>query len=155
MQNEAGEASSCILDYLERANLFLIPLDDERTWYRYHHLFADLLRHRLNEVYPGLTLQLHLRAAAWLEHNGMMVEAINHTLSAGDYDRAARLVEENTTRLLAQGELNALMGWIEMLPVELRLARPWLCIHQAYALLFAGRYAEIGPLLAQSEAILE
>ena len=155
LKDEAEEASSIILDYLDRANLFLVALDDERTWYRYHHLFADLLRTRLNQVYPGLTRQLHLRAAAWLEHEGLTVEAINHSLSAGEYDRAARLVEENTTRLLAQGELNALMGWIEMLPAELRSTRPWLCVHQAYALLFAGQSVEVSPLLAQAEAVLK
>lgn len=155
LQDETEKVSFFILDYLDRANLFLVPLDDKRIWYRYHHLFADLLRSRLSQVHPGLTPQLHLCAAAWLEHKGMTVEAINHTLSAGEYDRAARLVEENTTRLLAQGELNALMGWIQMLPAELRLARPWLCVHQAYALIFAGRSAEVGPLLAQAEAGLE
>ena len=155
LKDEAEEDSSIILDYLDRANLFLVTLDDERTWYRYHHLFADLLHSRLNQVYPGLTRQLHLRAAAWLEREGLTVEAINHSLSAGEYDGAARLVEENTTRLLAQGELNALMSWIEMLPAELRLARPWLCVHQAYALLFAGRSAEVRPLLAQAEAVLK
>ena len=155
LQDEPGEASSVTLDYLDRANLFLVPLDDKRAWYRYHHLFADLLRTRLSQIRRDLTPQLHLRAAAWLEHEGMTVEAINHTLSAGEYDRAARLVEENTTRLLAQGELNALMSWIEMLPVDLRVARPWLCVHQAYALIFAGRYVEIGPLLAQAESVLE
>ena len=84
----------------------------------------------------------------------MTVEAVNHALAAGDSDHAARLVEENTTRLLAQGELNALMGWIEMLPAELRMARPWLCIHQAYALMLAGRPVEVEPLLAQAEAAL-
>jgi LuxR family maltose regulon positive regulatory protein len=160
MKDEAGgsssifQSSSTILDYLDRANLFLVPVDDKRTWYRYHHLFADLLHTRLNRVDPCLALQLHMCAAAWLEHAGMTVEAINHTLSAGEYDRAARMVEENTTRLLAQGDLNALMDWIEMLPAELRITRPWLCVHQAYALMFAGRSAEVEPLLAQAEIAL-
>lgn len=147
------DASSAqkMLEMIERANLFLIPLDDERTWYRYHHLFDDLLRARLDQLYPGLARSLHVRAAAWLEQAGMTVEAINHCLSAEEYERAARLVEENTTRLLAQGELNALMGWIEMLPATLRLRRPWLCIHEAYVLLFAGQTTEVGPLLDQAE----
>ena len=140
-----------ILEYLEQANLFLVPLDDERSWYRYHHLFADLLRTRLDQIYPGMAPQLHGRAAAWLERSGMTVEAVNHALLAGEYDRAARLVEENTTRLLAQGELNALMGWIETLPAELSSVRPWLCVHQAYALAFAGRLAGVASLLAQAE----
>lgn len=141
-----------ILEYLEQANLFLVPLDDERIWYRYHHLFADLLRARLDQTYPGLAPRLHARASAWFEHEGMMVEAVNHALAAGENDRAAYLVEEYTTDLLAKGELNALMGWIEALPAALRLARPWLCIHQSYALAFAGRLAEIEPLLATAEA---
>jgi LuxR family maltose regulon positive regulatory protein len=146
--------SQAILEELEKANLFLVPLDDERCSYRYHHLFADLLRARLDQRCPGLASQLHARAAAWLEQEGSTVEAVNHALAAGAHDHAARLVEENTTRLLAQGELNALMGWIETLPVELRLARPWLCVHQAYALIFGGRPAEVEPLLIQVEAAL-
>jgi LuxR family maltose regulon positive regulatory protein len=146
--------SQAILELLEKANLFLVPLDDERCWYRYHHLFADLLRARLDQISPGLASQLHARAAAWLEQEGSTVEAVNHALAAGAHDHAARLVEENTTRLLAQGELNALMGWIEALPAELRLARPWLCVHQAYALIFGGRPAEVESLLIQAEAAL-
>jgi LuxR family maltose regulon positive regulatory protein len=147
--------SSAILDDLERANLFLVPLDDERRWYRYHHLFADLLRARLDQACPGLALQLHARAAAWLEKEQMTVEAINHALAAGANDQAARLVEENTTHLLATGELTALMSWIEALPAELQLSRPWLCIHQAYALTMAGRLAGVPELLARAEAPIE
>jgi LuxR family maltose regulon positive regulatory protein len=150
-----NSASQPMLDYLERANLFLVPLDDVRAWYRYHHLFADLLRARLEQVHPGRSRGLHARAAAWLERADMTVEAVNHRLSGGEYDYAARLVEENTTRLLARGELNALMAWIETLPAELRRTRPWLCIHQAYALIFGGRSEDVGPLLAQVEAALE
>ncbi|HWQ83161.1 MAG TPA: LuxR C-terminal-related transcriptional regulator [Anaerolineales bacterium] len=158
LKDEAGDTSiilppsSVILEYLEQANLFLVPLDDERRWYRYHHLFTDLLRARLDQIYQGLAPRLHARAAAWLEQEKMMVEAVNHALAAGEQDYAARLVEENTTRLLAQGELNALMGWVGVLPAELRLARPWLCVHQAYALAFAGQLADVPPLLAQAEA---
>jgi LuxR family maltose regulon positive regulatory protein len=143
-----------ILEHLERANLFLVPLDDERIWFRYHNLFADLLHARFDQAYPGLAPQLHVRAAVWMEQAGMTVEAINHALAGDALDQAARLVEENTTRLLAQGEMNALMGWIDMLPAELRLARPWLCLHQASALMFAGRPGEVEPLLVQAELAL-
>ncbi len=142
------------LEQIEKANLFLVPLDDERLWYRYHHLFADLLTVRLDQTYPGLEPQLHLRAAAWLENEGLTIEAVNHALAAGEHNFAARLVEENTTRLLAQGELHVLMGWIGSLPAELRQTSPWLCIHQAYALAFAGRLAEVPPLLTQGETAL-
>ena len=140
------------LEQIEKANLFLVPLDDERLWYRYHHLFADLLRVRLDQIYPGLEPQLHLRAAAWLENEGLTIEAVNHALAAGEHNLAARLVEENTTRLLAQGELHALMNYIRALPAELRQTRPWLCIHQAYVLTFAGQLAEVPSLLTQCES---
>ncbi|HEY5901986.1 MAG TPA: hypothetical protein VIU39_05495, partial [Anaerolineales bacterium] len=126
--------SASMMDHLDRSNIFLVSLDDERRWYRYHHLFADLLHAQLQKSEGQQAVKrLHLRAAAWYEASGMIVEAVNHSLSAGEYDRAAQLVEENTTRLLAQGELNSLMSWVEMLPVEVRMARPWLCVHQAYA----------------------
>jgi LuxR family maltose regulon positive regulatory protein len=141
------------LEQIEKANLFLVPLDDERCWYRYHHLFADLLRVRLGQSYPGLETQLHLRAGSWFENEGLTVEAINHMLAAGEHNYAARLVEENTTRLLAQGELHVLMDWIGAIPDELRQTKPWLCIHQAYALTFAGRLAEVPPLLTQGESV--
>lgn len=150
--NSPFHDSRSILEHLERANLFLVALDDEREWFRYHHLFADLLRARLGQLYPGLGSQLHLRAAVWLEQEGMVVEAINHALAAGAHNDAARMVEKNTTRLLTQGKLNALMGWIELLPADLRTARPWLCVHQASALAFAGRLAGVEPLLQQAEA---
>jgi LuxR family maltose regulon positive regulatory protein len=149
---EAGESGQAVLEYLERSNLFVIPMDESKQWYRYHQLFADLLRARLDQIYPGLSPHLHAHAAVWFEDEGMTVEAVNHNLAAGEYDRAARLVEENTTRLLAKDELNALMSLIEALPAELRLARPRLCVHQAYVLTLGGRLAEVPLLLAQAEA---
>ncbi len=152
--NSAGQ-SAAALEYLDKANLFLVPLDDERVWYRYHHLFADLLRARLSQLYPTLLPKLHIAAAVWLEQNGFTIDSLTHYLAAGEYIRAAHLVEENTTRLLAQGEVNALMSWIDMLPEDLRLARPRLCIHQAYVLVMNGRLGEVPPLLAQVEASIE
>ncbi len=147
--------SASALDYLDRANLFLVPLDDEHAWYRYHHLFADLLRARLSQLHPALLPRLHLAAAEWLGQHGQTIDSLTHYLAAGEYIRAAHLVEENTTRLLAQGEVNALMGWIEVLPADLRLARPRLSIHQAYVFILGGRLAEVPPLLDQVETILD
>jgi LuxR family maltose regulon positive regulatory protein len=146
--------AAAFLEYLERQNLFLTPLDDDRTWYRYHHLFVDLLRSRQDTLYPGRSLRLHAQAAAWFENEGMTIEAINHALLAREFNQAARLVEEHTKQLIAQGELNALMSWIEALPTGLRLTRPWLCIHQAYAVMLAGRPVEVEPLLSQAETTL-
>jgi LuxR family transcriptional regulator, maltose regulon positive regulatory protein len=84
----------------------------------------------------------------------MTVEAVNHALAGGAHDQAARLVEENTTSLLARGELQALMRWVEVLPEELRQNRPWLCIHQAYALAFAGKLPGVEQFLGQAETAL-
>lgn len=151
IQNDAGSSSNAMLDTLERHHLFLVHLDDESCWFRYHHLFSDLLQARLSQAYPGRKEVLHRRAAVWFEREGMAVEAINHALAGGDPTWAARLVEMNTTSLLARGELKPLMSWISVLPDELRRTRPWLCVHQAYALAFAGQLAEVEPLLQQAE----
>lgn len=143
-----------MLEELERSNLFLIPLDDERRWYRYHHLFADLLRVRLKQaalLRPGMILELHRRAAGWLRAEGWAVEAIQHLINGEDYENAAVLVEQNTLRLFAQGELHLLLQWIHLLPPELSAQRPWLAIYQAWALAFAGQVQGIEPLLHQAE----
>ena len=79
---------------LERANLFIVPLDEERRWYRYHHLFADLLRQRLRQTQPEQVPTLHHRASEWYEQNGFADEAIEHALRAEDFERAAYLIEE-------------------------------------------------------------
>jgi LuxR family maltose regulon positive regulatory protein len=150
----AGQAqAAAMLDRLDRNHLFLTALDDERLWYRYHPLFVDLLRARREQLFPGLGVRLHQRASAWLEANGYTVEAVNQALAAGDHDRAARLVEQNTSVLLARGELSALMTWITALPMHLRQTRPWLCVHQAYVLLFAGQMREIPALLEAARQI--
>ena len=86
-------------------NLFLIPLDDERHWYRYHHLFADVLNRHLEHLYPHQSSELHRRASQWYEQNGFIPEAIQHSLTAGDQDRAAQLIEQNGCLLLMRGEV--------------------------------------------------
>jgi len=85
--------SHSLLDYLDRSNLFLIPLDDQRLWYRYHSLFAELLKARLHQTEPGSVPGLHRRASSWLEQNGFITEAIQHLLAIGDDFRAAELIE--------------------------------------------------------------
>ena len=85
--------SQAILEELERNNLFLTALDDERRWYRYHHLFADVLRHRLTEKSPTALIELHLRASEWFENEGLITEAVHHALAQQDWERAARLME--------------------------------------------------------------
>jgi len=130
--------SQSILEYLEHANLFLVPLDGERRWYRYHHLFADLLRQRLRQVQPDAVPALHRRAWRWYEQNLMSAEAIAHALSAGDFERAAHLIEQVAQATLMRSEVTTLLHWVERLPDEHVRGRPSLCIYHAWALLLAG-----------------
>ena len=128
-----------ILQRLEQENLFTVPLDDERRWYRYHHLFSEFLRERLRRTRPDLEPQLHHRASGWYERDGLVQEAVGHALAAGDLENAARLIEENFREMLAQGEATSLLSWMEGLPEELLRSRPWLCIPCAWALLITGQ----------------
>jgi LuxR family maltose regulon positive regulatory protein len=132
------DRSQEILEQLERANLFVIPLDHERRWYRYHHLFAELLRARLDQALPGEAPELHRRASAWFEENGQLAEAVRHGLFAEAYDRSAYLIEKLADLLWARGEPTTLLRWLESLPDESLFSRPRLCIHQAWALYING-----------------
>lgn len=128
-----------MLERLERANLFTVPLDDERRWYRYHHLFSEFLRERLLRTQPSQGPQLHRKASSWYERNGLIDEAVGHALAARDLENAARLIEENFRDMLAHGEATLLSSWLEALPEELLRSRPWLCVPCAWALLVCGQ----------------
>jgi LuxR family maltose regulon positive regulatory protein len=122
-----------MLEELERANLFLVPLDDERLWYRYHHLFAEVLRQRLKRGATGDTVSaLHRRATAWYEQQGLVVEAIHHAFLAGDVEWAARLIEQATQTLWMRGEQTTLLGWLKALPQAVVQARPRLLLAHAW-----------------------
>jgi LuxR family maltose regulon positive regulatory protein len=127
-----------ILEGLQESNLFIVPLDDERHWYRYHHLFADLLRQRLHQLQPDRVPILHLRASQWYEKNGFTEEAIEHALSGEDLERAALLIEQAAEAILMRGELVTLTIWFEALPHEIVRQRPLLCFYYAAALLLSG-----------------
>ena len=107
------------LETLEHANLFIIPLDEERRWYRYHHLFSDLLRQRLHQTHSDWVPPLHQRASEWYEQNGFADEAIEHALRADDFERAAHLIEEHVDALWGRGEHAKLRRWLIKLPIEL------------------------------------
>jgi LuxR family transcriptional regulator, maltose regulon positive regulatory protein len=141
-----------VLAALQRANLFVLPLDDESSWFRYHHLFADLLQARLKQTLPYSEItELHTRAAAWYEQADYAVEAVDHALAARDFDLAARLVEQNTYSLVTRGELATLTRWIDAMPSEVN-RRPQFLLAKAWALLFAGDAAQIETLLDQMDA---
>jgi LuxR family maltose regulon positive regulatory protein len=124
--------SQAMLAAVERAGLFLIPLDEVRGWWRYHHLFADLLRARLQAEQPGREPALHRAAAAWCEEHDLADDAVRHALAAGDTAWAARLVERNVETLLGRSEGVTLDRWLSALPAESVRDRPRLCLAQAY-----------------------
>jgi LuxR family maltose regulon positive regulatory protein len=146
----AFERSNEILEYLERANLFLVPLDDERIWYRYHHLFADLLRARLHQVQPDLVPLLHFRASAWLEQNGFVAEAIQHLIAAGEIGQAADLIERYGPERLAESDPSVLL-MADNLPAEMLIARPKIGLYRAWLLIIRGQIAKALPLLRDLE----
>jgi LuxR family maltose regulon positive regulatory protein len=135
--------SEVILTQLEQANLFLILLDDQRNWYRYHHLFADFLRSHLNQDLPDQVPELHRRASEWYEQQGLSTAAIEHALSAKDFKRAAHLIEEAADTTLIRSEVTTLQGWIEALPDDVIRVRPLLCVYHAWALVLNGSPLEV------------
>jgi LuxR family maltose regulon positive regulatory protein len=143
-----------VLDRLERENLFVVPLDDERVWYRYHRLFADFLRSRLEHERPGLSATLHRKASEWCEENALIVEAVDHALRACDYERAARLMERGMDQTWYRGEVVTLLGWLRTLPDEAMRQRPLLVVWYAAVLMLVGRLEEAEPLLADAESIV-
>jgi LuxR family maltose regulon positive regulatory protein len=140
-----------MLERLERDNLFVVPLDDERRWYRYHHLFADFLRGRLRRESPEHAGELHLLASGWYEGNGHLAEAIGHALSAPDYERAARLIEQEIKETWSRGEGPTVLGWLEALPTGAKRRRPRLITEHALALVLTGRPNDAEPVLQEAE----
>ena len=144
--------SQTMLKNLYQANLFVLPLDDEGQWFRYHHLFADLLNARLRQSLAADDIAvLHQRAADWYEHNGFAIEAVNHAFAAKDFDNAARLVEQNAALVMTRGELTTLLQWVAALPGDVSLRHPQIIISKAWALTLAGAEAQVEALLQQIE----
>ncbi len=148
--------SQAILTYLDEANLFIIPLDNKREWYRYHHLFADFLRLRAQHELADKVPVLHQRAAAWYEENGLLAEAIENALSGADYERASRLIEQNgMVTIFGQAQWRTLLSWMEALPHEMVRKRPQLNLHFAWALFSTGQWPAAEPYLLGVESALE
>ena len=143
-----------MLEALDRGNLFLVPLDDRRRWYRYHHLFADVLHARLLDERPGQVPDLHRRASAWYEQNGEPAEAIGHALAAGDFGRAADLVELAIPAMRRTRQEAALRGWLKTLPDEVVRVRPVLSVGLAGALLAIGELEGVEGRLRDAERCL-
>lgn len=147
--------SAARLEQLLSLNLFLIPLDDEGLWYRYHHLFADLLLRFLKRTQPQLVKDLHTRAAEWFERQSMPLEAIDHALAAEDFPRATALLETYTWSLLNQGYVRRVEAWMQSLPAEWRAQSPRTNLSFAWMYLLRGNFGRVVPHLQQVELTLE
>lgn len=153
---QAGRGNSQeMLERLDADNLFIVPLDEERRWYRYHHLFTGLLRNQLGRIQPDLLPTLHCRASDWYERNRLPAEAVGHALAAGDLERVARLVEGNALAMMDHGELTTLVKWLDALPGELVRSRPWLCVFYAWTLVYTGQLDAVEVRLQDAERSLD
>ena len=145
--------SQALLEQIEREGLFLVPLDEVRGWWRYHHLFADLLRARL-EQQPGQAAGLHRRAAAWYEQHGLADDAIRHAAAAGEILQAAQLIERNFDTVYSlRGEGATINRWLSLLPHDLVWSRPRLLLAQAQVTATSGHLDEVEPLLEAAERV--
>jgi len=147
--------ASTRLAALERGNFFVVPLDDQRQWYRYHHLFAEVLRAHLMAEQPERVSTLHRRASEWYERNGSVAEAIRHALAAKDFESAADLIERAVPALSSSRQEAAVLGWLRALPDELITYRPVLSVHYAWALLTSGLLEGVEVRLRDAERWLE
>jgi ATP/maltotriose-dependent transcriptional regulator MalT len=147
-----GDEDSDIINYIDHSNLFLIPLDDHREWYRYHHLFGDFLSQRLRVSEPEIIPELHRRASQWYQNEGLVDEAIHHALAAEDMENATRLVDGIAADLVVRAESNKLLKFVEQLPSDLCQGYPMLCILHAWALLLMGQLDRVEPALTFVEA---
>jgi LuxR family maltose regulon positive regulatory protein len=148
-------ARAC-MDWVERANLFVIPLDNRREWYRYHRLFRELLQQRLlAEASPDQVNELHCRAAAWFAARGLIDEALRYALAANDLDLAARLMEQGLRDVLNREDRPTLERWLRLLPEEFIQRRPGMLVLKAWVLLFSWQLAAVAKVLQQVEALID
>ena len=150
---ESSDGQS-LLERLEHANLFVIPLDEVQRWYRYHHLFTDVLRKRFRQAFPEIVPELYRRAAQWCEQNDLLEEAIEYALAAQDFPLAVRLIEFSSWRLVTRSSISVILRWMRALPQGLILSRLRLCFHCAQALIDQGSYAEAEIFLQTIENAL-
>jgi LuxR family maltose regulon positive regulatory protein len=151
----AKKGSQKILDELERANLFIIPLDNKRHWYRYHHLFADLLRQRLHQTQSELVPELHSRASKWYEKNNFKDKAVDHALIAGDFEWAAHLIGEFAEVAWEYGRKTRLLKWFKILPAEFICKEPNLCFFHAWVLFENGQHSAAEESLQVVERLID
>jgi LuxR family maltose regulon positive regulatory protein len=155
--HELDVDSQAMLERLEHSNLFLIPLDDHRQWYRFHHLFSDLLRHALETVRPEKIPGLQLQASRWLEANGYIREAVQHAFKTQDWTYAAELVERHAWNMILHSQVGTVSEWCNTFPEEVISKRPALCIFHGWALIIAFKHSDFpaaNARIQQAQAVL-
>jgi LuxR family maltose regulon positive regulatory protein len=145
-----SQDSQAILGQIEKANLFLIPLDDERHWYRYHHLFTDLLRKRLMQFEPDRIPLLHRRASQWYAQNHYLADAISHALDAGDVALVNQYISGNALAMVEQAELAGVLRHFEGMPEEQICSKPWLCVAYAWVKAYVDPSGEIDQVMVKA-----
>jgi LuxR family maltose regulon positive regulatory protein len=150
-----GGGTRAMLEWMEGSGLFLVALDDERTWYRYHHLFRELLQHKLHsESSEEVMASLHVRASDWFAAEGLIEEAMHHALAATDAQRAARIVEQHRHALLNREAWHALVRWLDLLPQDVVHQHPGLLLAQAWHQQWRWQYATMPPVLEMTEELI-
>jgi ATP/maltotriose-dependent transcriptional regulator MalT len=145
------EDSQEVIEYLEKSNLFIIPFDNQRNWYRYHHLFGDLLINRLRKINAGSIPELYSRASDWCYENEMIAEAIKYAVKAKNLTKAVELLKNGALTYLSQGRIFEISTWFELLPESVIKPEPWLKIYYAWILLFRGKLDELESILFEIE----
>lgn len=159
--HNSSESSQLALEYLHNKNMFIVPLDNDRKWYRYHHLFLDLLRQKALKEYPfecnkGLNIsELHSRASQWFENNGLINEAIHHAALGKDFERAAALIEMSWSEMDRNLQSGIWLSWVKKIPDEIVQLRPVLCVGYAWALLDSGAFEGCESRLKDAEKCIE
>lgn len=155
VMGSADPSSQAMLEYCEQANLMLVPLDSQRQWYRYHHLFGEVLRARLMKTLPEQVAALHQRASDWYAQAGLFAEAIHHAFAAEDFERAAALVERVWPSIRRTRQEATFRPWVKALPNDLIRQRPVLSVICAWALLDAGEFDAVESCLRDAERLLD
>jgi LuxR family maltose regulon positive regulatory protein len=150
-----GNDSWSLLQKLEQANLFIVPLDDKGRWYRYHHLFAEVLQARLQQTQPDLIHELHRRASHWFEQNALNTEAVEHALGGKDWIHAMKLIEANLENIQSRGEVATALRWLGALPDEAIHARPTMGLAHAWLLVLGNDLKTVERRLATVEQALQ
>ncbi len=151
-----GREDGCeILEALYRANLFIVPLDEERIWYRYHHLFADLLQGQLTSSPNAATNELHQKASRWYQANDYLAEAVHHAVAGNDVKSAVALIESGALPAIEKSDFRFILDSVNLLPGSARAEAPWLFIYHTWALLLTGQVEAAGPSLENLDWLLE